>query len=100
MWDTIEAKYVVFNAGIELYIMEQFLGYRMVEDHSMEEHAHEIHTLAKDLKNFSKETPCVLPDKFVAGRIISKLPPFLERFCYFTETQETEVHHRWNHWES
>ena len=39
------------------------------------EQAHEIHTLAKDLKNCSKESPCVLPDKFVAGGIISKLPP-------------------------
>jgi hypothetical protein len=45
----------------------------MVEDRSMVEQA-EIHTLAKDLKNCSKETPCTLPDKFVAGSIISKLP--------------------------
>ena len=55
--------------------MEQFLIYRMVEDRSVVEQAHEIHTLAKDLKNCSKEAPCVLPDKFVAGGIISKLPP-------------------------
>ena len=63
------------DASSELYAMEQFLDYRMVEDHSVVEQAHEIHTLAKDFKNYSKESPCVLPDKFVAGGIISKIPP-------------------------
>src|SRR6185369_11957261 len=93
LWDDLEAQYGVSDAGSELYIMEQFLEYRMVEDRSVVEQAHEIHTLAKDLKNCSKESPCVLPDKLVAGGIISKL-------CYFTETQETGVHHRWTHWDS
>ena len=69
------------NAGSELYVMEQFLDYRMVENRSMVEQAHEIHTLAKNLKNCSKESPCVLPDKFVAGGIISKLPPFWRNFA-------------------
>ena len=62
------------DIGSELYVMEQFLEYRMVEDHSVVEHDHEIHTLAKDLRNYSKESPCVLLYKFVAGGIISKLP--------------------------
>ena len=53
----------------------------MVEDRSVVEQAHEIHTLAKDLKNYCKETPCVLPDKFVAGGIISKLPPSWKNFA-------------------
>ena len=77
LWDALEAQYGVSDAGSELYVMEQFLDYRMVEDRSMVEQAHEIHTLAKDLKNCSKESPCVLPDKFVEG------------LCYFTKTQET-----------
>jgi hypothetical protein len=38
------------------------------------EQAPEIQALAKQLKDCSKETPCVPPDKFVAGAIISKLP--------------------------
>ena len=59
MWDTLEAQYGVSDAGSELYLMEQFLEYKMVEDRSIVEHAHEIHTLAKDLKNCSKESPCV-----------------------------------------
>ena len=75
LWDGLEAQYGVSDAGSELYAMEQFLDYRMVKGRSVVEQAHEIHTLAKDLKNCSKESPCVLPDKFVAGGIISKLPP-------------------------
>ena len=74
LWDALEAQNGVSDAGSELYVMEQFLDYRMVEDGSVVEQAHEIHTLAKDLKNCSKKSPCVLPDKFVAGGIISKLP--------------------------
>ena len=49
--------------------MEQFHDYRMVDDRSVVEQAHEIQTLAKELENFGM----VLPDKFVVGRIIAKL---------------------------
>jgi len=70
LWDALEAQYEVSNAGSELYAMEQFFNYKMVEDHSVVEQGHEIHTMPKDLKNCSKESPCVLPDKFVAGGII------------------------------
>jgi hypothetical protein len=81
LWDALEAQYGVSDAGSELYAMEQFLDYMMVENRSVVEQAHEIRTLAKDLKNYSKESPCVLLDKFVAGGIISKLPPFLRNFA-------------------
>ena len=49
--------------------MEQFHDYRMVDDRSVLEQAHEIRTLAKELENFGT----MLPDKFVAGCIIAKL---------------------------
>jgi hypothetical protein len=75
IWDALEAQYGVSDAGSELYVMEQFLDYWMVEDRSIVEQDHEIHILAKDFKNCSKDAPCVSPDKFVAGGIISKLPP-------------------------
>jgi hypothetical protein len=48
----------------------------MVENRPVVEQAHEIHALAKELEQF----PCVLPDKFVAGGIIVKLPPSLMDF--------------------
>jgi hypothetical protein len=61
--------------------MEQFLEYRMVEDHSVVEQAHEVQALAKELENYSKEAPCVFPDKFVAGAIITKLPHSWRNFA-------------------
>ena len=51
--------------------MEQLFDYKMVENRPVVEQAHEIQALAKELEQF----PCVLPDKFVAGGIIAKLPP-------------------------
>jgi hypothetical protein len=50
MWDALEAQYRVSDAGSELYVMEQFLDYRMVEGCSVVEQAHEIHTLKLKLK--------------------------------------------------
>jgi hypothetical protein len=71
LWDALETKYGVSDAGSELYVMEQFCDYKMVDDRSIVEQAHEIQSLAKELECFK----CVLPDKFVAGGIIAKLPP-------------------------
>ena len=99
MWNTLEAQYGVSDAGSELYAMEQFLDYTMVEDCSVVEQAHEIHSLAKDLKNCSKESSCVLLDKFVVGGIISKLPPFWRDFATSLK-YKIGVHHRWTHWDS
>ena len=52
--------------------MKQLYDYKMVENRSVVDQAHEIQTLAKELEHF----PCLLPDKFVADGIIVKLPPF------------------------
>ena len=77
MWDALEAKYGVSDAGSELYVMEQFHDYRMVDDRSMVEQAHGIQTLAKELKNFGT----MLPNKFMAGYIIAKLAQALTDFA-------------------
>jgi hypothetical protein len=61
--------------------MEQLFNYKMVENRSVVEHAHEIQALAKKLERF----PCPLPDKFVAGGIIAKLPPSWKDFCYLSK---------------
>ena len=77
MWDALEAKFGVSDAGTELYIMEQFYDYRMTEERSVVEQAHEIQSFARELEHFS----CMLPDKFVAGGIITKLPPSWRNFA-------------------
>ena len=84
MVDALEAKFEVSDAGTELYIMEQFYGYMMTEERSVIEQAHEIQSLAKKLEYFK----CVLPDKFVAGGIIAKLPPSWNDFATSLKKQE------------
>jgi hypothetical protein len=49
----------------------------MVENRSVVEQAHEFQSLAKELELF----PCHLPNKFVAGGIIAKLPPSWKDFA-------------------
>ena len=71
LWEALNAKFGVADAGSELYIMENFHDYKMMKDRSVVEQAHEIQCIAKELEHVK----CALPDKFVAGCIIAKLPP-------------------------
>ena len=57
--------------------MEQFYDYKMTDERPFVQQAHEIQSLAKELEYFK----CVLPDKFVAGGIIAKLPPLWNNFA-------------------
>ncbi|KAK1580461.1 hypothetical protein QYE76_027149 [Lolium multiflorum] len=67
-WDALEAKFRVSDAGTELYVMEQYYDYRMTDERSVVEQAHEIQSLAKELEQFK----CTLPDKFVAEKARAK----------------------------
>ena len=53
-----------------MYTIEQFHDYKMVENRSVLEQAHEIQCIAKELDLLK----CELPGKFLAGCIIAKLP--------------------------
>ena len=57
--------------------MEQLYDYKMVENRFVVEQAHEFQSLAKELDLFL----CPLPEKFVAGSIIAKVPPFWKDFA-------------------
>jgi hypothetical protein len=70
MWDHLNATCGASDAGKEPYIMESFNDYKLVANKSVVEQAHEIQCLAKELELLK----CVLPNEFVAGCIIAKLP--------------------------
>jgi len=57
--------------------MESFHDYKMVANRSVVEQAHEVQHLAKELELLK----CVIPDEFVAGCIIAKLPPSCRGFA-------------------
>jgi hypothetical protein len=71
LWDALDANFGVFDASSEMYVIEQLFDYKMVDNRSVVEQVHEIKALTKELEQF----PCMLPDKFIAGSIITKLPP-------------------------
>jgi hypothetical protein len=70
LWDALVAKFDATDAGSELYTMESFHNFRMVNNRSVVEQTHEIQILVKELELLK----CPLPDKFVAGCMIAKLP--------------------------
>jgi hypothetical protein len=75
LWDHLNATYGAYVSK-ELYIMKSFNDYKMVANKSVVEQAHEIQRLAKELELLK----CVLPDEFVAGCIIAKLPSSWRNF--------------------
>jgi hypothetical protein len=77
LWDALTTKYGASDAGSDLYIMEIFHDYKMVDNRSIVEQAHEIHCIAKELDHLK----IVLPDRFVAGCIIAKLPSTWRNFA-------------------
>ena len=70
LWDALVAKYDATDAGNELYLIESFHYYRMVNNRSVVEQAHEVQCIVKDHDLLK----CLIPDKFVASCIIAKLP--------------------------
>jgi hypothetical protein len=70
MRDTLNTEYGGSNTGTELYIIEQYHDYQMVDGKSVVTQAHEIQCMVKELTLLK----IVVPDEFVAGGIIAKLP--------------------------
>jgi hypothetical protein len=69
--DTLNTEYGGSYAGTELYIIEQYHDYQMVDGKSVVIQVHEIQCMVKELTLIK----IVIPDEFVAGGIIAKLPP-------------------------
>uniref|UniRef100_A0A453DI94 CCHC-type domain-containing protein n=1 Tax=Aegilops tauschii subsp. strangulata TaxID=200361 RepID=A0A453DI94_AEGTS len=86
-WDALNAKFGATDAGSELYIMESFHDYKMVNNRSVVEQAHEIQCIVKELELLK----CVLPDKFVAGCMIAKLPPSWRNFATTLKHKRQEI---------
>ena len=87
LWDALNAKFGATDAGSELYIMESFHDYKMVNNRSVVEQAHEIQCIVKELELLK----CVLPDKFVAGCMIAKLPPSWRNFATTLKHKRQEI---------
>jgi hypothetical protein len=86
MWDTLNTEYGGSDVVTELYIIEQYHDYQMVDGKSVVTQAHEIQCMVKELGLLK----IVVPDEFVAGAIIAKLPPSWRDFT--TALKHKRVH--------
>src|SRR3990170_1225408 len=86
LWEALESKFGAADAGSEMYIIEQFHDYKMVENRPVLEQAHEIICIVKELELLK----CELPGKFVAGCIIAKLPNSWRNFATTLKYQRRE----------
>jgi hypothetical protein len=86
MLDTLNTEYGGSDAGTELYIIEQYHDYQMVDGKSVVTQAHEKQCMVKELTLLK----IVVPDEFVAGCIIAKLPPLWRDFT--TALKHKRVH--------
>jgi hypothetical protein len=77
MWDTLNTEYGGLDVGIELYIIKQYHDYHMVDGKSVVTQAHEIQCMMNELGLLK----IVVPDEFVPGGIIAKLPPSWRDFA-------------------
>jgi hypothetical protein len=57
--------------------MEQYHDFKMVDNHCVVERAHEFQLIVRELEQLGH----VLPDKFVTGGIIAKLPLTWRKFA-------------------
>jgi hypothetical protein len=71
MRDTLNTEYWGSDAGIELYIIEQYHDYQLIDLKSVVTQAHEIQCMMKELTLLK----IVVLDEFVTRGIIVKLPP-------------------------
>jgi hypothetical protein len=87
LWDALTTKYGASDAGSDLYVMESFHDYQMDDNRSIFEQAHEIQCIAKELDHLK----IVLPDRFVAGCIIAKLPSTWRNFATSLKYKRHEI---------
>jgi hypothetical protein len=67
--------------------MERFHDFMITKDLPVVQQAHEIQCIAKELKLLK----CALPDKFVMGCIIAKLPTSWRNFATALEHKRQEI---------
>jgi hypothetical protein len=86
MWDMLNTEYGGSDAGTELYIIKRYHNYHMVDGKSVVTQTHEIQCMVNELALLK----IVIPDEFVAGGIIVKLPHSWRDFA--TALKHKRVH--------
>lgn len=70
LWETLEKKYSVPDAGKDLYLVEKYHDFKMTNGKSVVEQTHELQLIVGGLSH----SKIALPDKYQVGMVIAKLP--------------------------
>jgi hypothetical protein len=75
------------DVGTKLYIIEQYHDYKMVDEKGVVEQPHKIQCILKELELLK----IIVPDEFVAGGTIAKLPPSWRDFATTLKYKRTHM---------
>ena len=70
LWEALDFKYKAEEQGINKYLIDQYLEFKMVDNKSIMDQIHELQVIVNKLSILK----IVLPEIFQVGVIISKLP--------------------------
>jgi hypothetical protein len=87
LWDALTTKYGASDGVSDLYVMERFHDYKMADNRSIVEQAHEIQCIAKEPDHLK----IVFPDRFVVVCIIAKLPSAWRNFTTSKKHKRQEI---------
>ena len=85
IWNTLEVKYKTEKIGTNKFIIQKYFDYKMLDNISVLDQAHELQILVNKLHDLSIN----IPESFQVGAIIAKLPPswnnFRKKHLYMSE---------------
>ena len=85
IWNTLEVKYKTEKIGTNKFIIQKYFDYKMLDNISVLDQAHELQILVNKLHDLSIN----IPEPFQVGAIIAKLPPswnnFRKKLLYMLE---------------
>ncbi|XP_041999827.1 uncharacterized protein LOC121749312 [Salvia splendens] len=87
LWEALDKKYRVEDAGTKKYVVVKFLDYKMVDSRSVVVHAEELQIIIHDVH----AEGMVLPDQFIVAAMIEKLPSGWTDFKNYLKHKREEM---------
>ncbi|CAN6681251.1 unnamed protein product [Malus baccata var. baccata] len=87
LWESLEKKYKIDDAGSKKFVIGKFLKYTMVDSKSVVSQVEEIHKLIYELHSEG----CEINEHFQVGAIIEKLPTSWNDFKIYLKHKRREM---------
>lgn len=87
IWDQHNKKYIIEEAGSQQFFIGDFLHFRMVDNKPVTYQIHDYRLLVNNLKSEGIE----VPERFLAGYLIEKLPETLSDYIKTSKHKKKPV---------